>query len=227
MVEEVMDMTNASAILNFVKNVSPYISSDVKNITTLKNFLEKIKQKYFSKIIYGLYLLRLSSHWELSDKLHLGNMLQIRRTTNEMIEKGIITILKTDTEEYEITTRFWKKHHPTSPYNPSFFLLSHKWKDIVNELEPHFMKWFDSSELAAIRNRGISYDNHYEMVKQQLNLLKKKREESIGNCHNCGALISKDWLAGKDYHNFEIGRICNICTKKYTHMISKWRSATE
>jgi len=210
-----------------IRHLADLIKNKPSNVYTIAAFFHKIQKKYYAKIIYALSVLKFSSYSELSTLLNLGDMSQIRRCIDSFIEDGTVTILKKQTEEYQIVTTFWKKQYPTSPFLPEFFILTNDWSSIAKSLEEYFMKFFTSNEMSLILRRSRSYDYHHDTVKHQIKIQKRRIKDSIGICQveGCGKLIPKNSRKGYDYQIYGSMMVCNNCRNKATvEQIRKWRT---
>jgi len=164
-----------------------------------------IVEKYPSRILYGLSVLKFSSYQELSKLLSLGNMTYIRRLLAKFIQEGIVTEVKREDQKYRIMTRFWKTIYPNSPQTPIFFKLTSDWDQAINYLEKAILRRYESDEfLSPITIRSNKWYTYYKTTKSQFNELKSKEANSIGRCYQCNRLIMKNEKPGKNYHTFTV-----------------------
>lgn len=198
-------------------------SAEKKDLVKLVILSDYLIYKTYSKIIYGLQNLKLSSYWELHNLLNLPNMTQIRRCISVLEAEGIISEMKEDTEEHKIAARFWKNHYPNSPYTPTFFILNQQWKDPVICYETHLSRFFTAHDMAKLRTRTKKYDNYREIVISQNRQSAERRKTAIGECSDCGILITKEAQEIKDYYRYGNTIICKRChMKATTDRIRKW-----
>lgn len=211
--------------IEMIRRLSALIAHKPSNISTIKSFFDKVQNKYYAKLIYGLSILKFSSYWELSTILNLGDMRQIRRCINMFIEDGTVTILKKQIEDFQIVERFWKKQYPTSPCLPTLFILTKEWTNIAAALEGYLARFFSTDELAAIKYRAKRYEDHHTIVKNQINLRKERIKNSLGTCHECNKIISKNMEEVRDYKKYGDMFVCATCHfKAEPNQIRKWIS---
>ena len=211
--------------IEIFKTIADIVSSAPDQLFNFKKYMNFIVEKYPSRILYGLSVLKFSSYQELSKLLSLGNMTYIRRLLAKFIQEGIVTEVKKDEAEYQIMTRFWKTIYPNSPQTPIFFKLTSNWEPAIISLEKAILRRYESGEfLSPITIRSNKWHTYYKTTKLQLKDLKRKEANSIGRCYQCNRLIMKNEKPGMKYHTFAVGKVCSICTNKYSYMIEKWRS---
>ena len=211
--------------IEIFKSIVDIVSSSPDQLFNFKKYMNFIVEKYPSRILYGLSVLKFSSYQELSKLLSLGNMTYIRRLLAKFIQEGIVTEVKKKDAEYPIITRFWKTIYPNSPHTPIFFKLTSDWERAITSSEKAILRRYNSDEfLSPITIRSNKWHTHYKTTKSQLKELKRKEANSKGRCYQCNRLIMKNEKPGTNYHTFTVGKVCSSCTNKYSHMIGKWRS---
>lgn len=212
--------------IDLLKQVTDLISSHPSNLSSIHSFLEKLKNKYHSKILYALSILKFSSYWELSTILNLGDMRQVRRCIDSFIEDGTITIVKKHNEDYQIICTFWHKHYPTSPCIPTLFAISEDWCEVAKGLTKNLEHFYNIDEISKLHSRAKQYLDHHTIVKNQIKLRKKRIKGALGVCQvpGCGRLIPKDARQGYEYQIYGEMMVCNNCRSKATlDQIRKWR----
>lgn len=181
--------------------------------------------KYHSKVMYSLNMLKFSSYWELSVKLNM-NMDMLRRSIADLENFNIVKELKEEDHKYRSITEYWHNRYPTSPKLPTLFMLNPQYSKIV-ELYKHiiFKKYITVTEYNYLNHRNNDFKTYYEGLKNKINGLRTKEEEAIGKCKACGKLIIKKSVRGKDYYKFSIGLICNLCKRSANKEVTQqWMS---
>jgi len=117
----------------------------------------------------------------------------------------------------EVMKRYWKETFPNTRKKPELYILNPLFEPVVESYHDYiFQKYITSREYNIIKKRKEAFSKYYTNLKKQVELIRKREEESIGRCNACGKLITKDSVFGKGYHKFKIGLICNTCKRAAT-----------
>jgi hypothetical protein len=190
--------------------------ADPVQIVIIANYL---RYSTYSKILAAISILKITSVWELRKMLNISNTGYIEGCLDDFISDGIITLLKQNTENYEITCRFWKRAYPNSPFKLAgksrrkFYCLQDEWKTPIQVLSKHSTRFLKPHIESKIRERGRRYELEMENIENERALYLKLKKDCIGRCHNCNKIIRAGSKRGKHYHKYPIGIICDRCNK--------------
>lgn len=185
--------------------------------------LQFFTNKYSSKVIYGLFIMRYSSFHELSVKLNLSRN-KVRKSIYELEEYNIVKELKDDHYMNKVMMKYWRDTFPNTRKKPVLYIINPNFTIVVKTYqEMIFNKFITSKEYSRVIMRGKDFTKYYEKVKKQVEAVRKKEEEAIGRCSHCGNLVTNSPIRGKHYHKYHVGLICDHCKRTATkEMLIKW-----
>ena len=220
---EVMPISVKQLDKNLIIQLSKLMKGDLKKSLEISCFTRFLENKYSSRILYGLLKLEFSAYWELLKLLNVCDSRKFQITISNLIQAGIVSPILRTSDQYEFILKFWKELYCHSSGNPAFYQLNNNWIDTIKLVEPIIIHSHnqDQTNDQNIKIRMDKYRVYCKKAKAELERIEEIKKNSIGECKNCGVLISMAAIRGLDYHIFPIGIICNLCDKRSDDK-SKW-----
>lgn len=181
------------------------------------------KHKIYSKILYGLSLIKFSGSWEIHILLCISRLDYIRRCLDNLVSQNILIELTKDHPDYEIIKIYWKNQHRNSPKFPNLYLINDSWAELIKNSSILFKRFFSESEILKLGRRSNEYENNYKWIKKHLENRDKSISIMVGKCKLCKSNVKSS--SGRLDKFVRIGEaiVCSKCKSNITtDMIRKW-----
>lgn len=201
------------ALHTFFESLPDHLKS--RFVTAEDFYIEVFKilgHEMSAKIIYAMYLFKVSAAKELSNKINSTNSSWILSRLYYYEGIGIFEQVDTSKGDYAHYKKLWKSMYPNSPHLPVLFKINDAFVDLISLYEEDIKSRYITLQTKEILHRRVM---QFQSVTDQIAREDKTKKELDSNtlylCEECNKRIIKGEIRDKDYKIFPIGAICKKC----------------
>jgi transcriptional antiterminator len=171
---------------------------------------ELISNRQIAKVLFTLFFLEYSNNYELAKFLR-EHKYTITYYMQRLEGLKVVKRLHKKSKNYNIVQSFWNEKYTTSHKDSRFFSISDSFKPIVQDLYEVWEGYLKVFEVESIARRQRQWQDHKQIVENQLKYMRQREQESLGTCIHCGKLIPPNARDSKYYSKFPAGWVCHEC----------------